>query len=538
MTYVSSSEPHRVDRRRLPRQQKQSERIAAVPLPLRLKRSSMLQMSLTRFPQQIGGFEILGSLGQGGMGIVYCARDNLLQRELAIKLLSGDWKDNPDALERFLREARILAQINHPHVVQIYSVGEHEGVPYFVMELLDGSIADAVRLKSPTVDQAKRWMLEAARGLAAIHEMGVVHRDVKPGNLLLTHATSVEPEHVKVADLGIARTSSDFGAPLTRVGVVLGTGGYLAPEAFRRERPLDSRADQYSLGVVFFELLARRAPQVDRNAATALLELAHQVRNAPDVREFRPEVDSATATVLARMLEQDPDRRFPSTAALVQALTQVQGGPAALAEPGLPRTKVEEKPDSGRTSRVRAVITDRIAADPVGVSFAAKAVAIGLLLLVIGIGGSYWQSSDPRGPDAPEQTGRRRGADQQQTIDALHREAWAKYLVAHYQLRAKPDEVWSLDLVDQSAGVLSAELKGAEDETVELTGRVEAQETRVIDGVSWDSYTLTLLGAGGRVVEWRVEFSEDEEVTRGEGIYRRAGAQRSFTVEDSEDFPE
>jgi hypothetical protein len=481
-------------------------------------------MSMTRFPKAIGGFEVLGSLGQGGMGIVYCARDHTLQRELAIKVQSGDWKEHPEALQRFLREARILAQINHPNVVQIYSVGEHEGAPFFVMELLQGSIADAARLKLPGIDQAKRWILEAARGLAAIHEMGVVHRDIKPGNLLLTRATSVEPEHVKVADLGIARASAEFGAALTRVGVVLGTGGYLAPEALRLARKPDSRADQYSLGVVFYELLARRAPYSPA-AETAPIVAGVQSRSAPDVREFRPEVDAATAEVLARMLSDDPEARFPNTAALVQALSTIQG-PA----PSLPLSPTEESsgPQAPPPPPALPAATGRVAPLPAGRSWQAWTAAL-LFVAALLVGTVYWRSMAPGEPVAATP------ADVQ-SIAAMQREAWAKYLIAHYELKSANGEAWTLDLLEQASGVLAAELKGAETGTVELTGRVDAQEWRTVDGVKWDSYRLTLMGAGGRSIEGSVEFSDD--ATAGTGSYVHAGATQAFVFVDSDDFPD
>ena len=484
-------------------------------------------MPTTKFPLQIGGFEILGSLGHGGMGIVYCGRDNTLQRELAIKVQTGDWERHPELLQRFLREARILAAINHPNVVQIYSVGEHDGAPFFAMELLEGSIADAARLKMPGIPQLKRWILEAARGLAAIHEMGVVHRDIKPGNLLLTRQTSVEEEHVKVADLGIASGGGQFGGSLTRVGAVLGTSGYLAPEAFRRERTLDSRADQYSLGVVFFELLARRAPYQDIGDR-AQLAASFEPRSAPDVREYRPEVDAATAQILARMLQDNPDDRFETTTALVQALTLIQSISASQAP----------VPHDANGSRLTppAQIT---AQSPPAADTASrwKAAALAGLALLLGSLAILWQASRSPDREVAPTTGPvpLPATSAAPTADSMHREAWAKYLLGRYRLKSwAEDDVWTLVLREQNAGLLSAELTGPEAQPIALQGRVESQSTQAMDGEDWDVYQLRLSGAAGAIVELRVEFSESS--TSGEGAYVRDGQRLRFDVEDSDDL--
>lgn len=544
-------------------------------------------MALTQIPRQIGGFEILGSLGQGGMGIVYCVRDQVLQRDLAVKVQTGDWQRHPELLQRFLREARILAKINHPNVVQIYSVGEHEGAPFFVMELLDSSIADAARLKSPGIAQCKRWMLEAARGLAAIHDMNVVHRDIKPGNLLLTRASSVEEEHVKVADLGIASAGEQFGAPLTRAGAVLGTTGYLPPEAFRLEHTLDARADQYSLGVVFFELLAKRGPYQDMGDQ-ALLAAILEPRTAPDVREFRPEVDAATAQIIARMLKDDPDERFESTQALVQELIRVQGvaarpahaptervaPPTAVSKPPaapiwsppapVPAPPTPPVPPAPQQSLALAPSVQPPAPIPAartlqrdsapaksgsGLKVAVavlSAVLISLLagLLYLGLReepdeDSGAASAEPAAivpgtePSSGAATFTAREAD---SDAALQSEAWAKYVLAHYVLRSRADKtkLWKLSLLEQDDGVIAAELEGVEDETIELTGRVEGQREETVDDTDWDIYELKLRGTGDRKLTVRIEFSDDE--TAGEGSYSLKGERQRFDVEDSIDL--
>jgi serine/threonine protein kinase len=484
-------------------------------------------------PKTIGGFEILDQLGQGGMGVVYRARDNALKRELAIKLQIGDWQRHPAMLQRFLREAQILARINHPNVVNIFSVGEHEGAPFFVMELLDSSLADAARLRMPSIVQLKRWMLEAARGLAAIHEVGVIHRDIKPANLLLTRATSVEDVHVKVADLGIASAGNLMGAPLTRAGAVLGTSGYLAPEAFRLERTLDARADQYSLGIVFYELLAKRGPFQDVSDS-AMLAAIFEPRTPPDVREFRPEVDEATALLLARMLADDPDQRFATTPELVQALAQIQGDtPSARVSVSNAPTNMPhairptmsilvEPPNSAPASKIK----------PLKLKWPQLAAA---LFLLAGVGyfgmGILQQKSASKLQPSDQST-----AALAQTAEALQRESWAKYLLSHYQLKTTdvPKKLWLLDLLEQRSGVIAAELVGPTADVIELTGRVDTQQVETIDGEELDVYQLTLLGTKGSSVSVRIAFSETE--TSGEGSFSDGKSVQEFEVTDSEEL--
>ena len=307
---------------------------------------------------EIGGFELIEELGRGGMGVVYRARDHALKRDLAVKLQNGEWTNDLLMLQRFLREAQILASINHPHVISIYAVGEHAGSPYFAMELLEYSVSDACKLKAPTMAQLKRWMLEAARGLGALHERGVIHRDIKPGNLLLTKANSLEPERVKVADLGIASSGNLFGPRLTQLGSILGTTGYLAPEAMQPDLSLDARADQYSLGVVFFELLARRAPFSDLERATAIRSGTAAPLHAPDIRLARPDIDPATAQLITRMLEFDRNARFPDTQSLIAALFKLQESNLASAVPSplQAKSRLPTQKKSSRTLLVLAIL--------------------------------------------------------------------------------------------------------------------------------------------------------------------------------------
>lgn len=492
---------------------------------------------MTRIPQYVGGFEIRGMLGHGGMGVVYRALDNSLHRELAIKLQSGNWKNNPVRLQRFLREARILAKINHPNVVQIYSVGEHEGAPFFAMELLEGSVADATDRKPLPIPQLTRWILEAARGLAAIHEMGVVHRDIKPGNLLLTKASSLEVEHVKVADFGIASAGEEFGDALTRGGAVLGTSGYLPPESFRAEHTLDGRADQYSLGVVFFELLAGQSPYVDMSDA-ALIEAILTPRMPPNVRDFRPEVDATIAEILHRMLQDDPDGRFPTMADLVKALVQVvdtrpaaEHSLAAVAS-ATPVTRLSRPVDIPRPDPPQ--VAWRFPVKLAAGTFA----ALSLVLMSVYL----WQSrplttvpdrqevapaSGDVSPPAVTPIG--------PAVDSLKSEAWAKYVLARYYLQTVDREKkWTLDLLDQRSGVIEAELDGLEDEPIELSGRVESHRVRTVDGEDLETYRLKFQGPAD--IELSVDFVFSDVDSTGSGKLMYYGDALRFKVLSSVDL--
>lgn len=500
-------------------------------------------MSSDSLPPYIGGFEILGEIGRGGMGVVYRARDPALQRDLAIKVQSGNWDEHREEMERFLREARILAKINHPNVVQIYSVGMHEGSPSFAMELLERSVADAARLRMPSVNQLKRWMFEAARGLAAIHDMGVVHRDIKPANLLLSTPTSVENEHVKIADLGIASSGDLFGTRLTQSGMVLGTTGYLAPEAWHPEANLDGRADQYALGVVFFELLAGRSPhQFDSDAEA--IEVMMAPPEAPDVREFRADVDAATAELIAKMLRVKPRERFATTTELVQALLAIlppsgadyrSPTPKPMAAPAAPaaidssRTRLYEAPTLARQAPARTRTRMR------------WLVLIPALILLPGLAWYVWRSAtrlDERVSAVPAistvvpASGE---PDEAASPTAASRSAWADYLLGHYYLRAEGHEaLLTLTLQSQEAGRFKASLEGLEAEALPLRGEVLSQVDEDREGVVWTVSEVRLTGPKKLQLALRIAFNDQD--TEGTGAMQRRDQHWLLSIDSSEDL--
>lgn len=264
----------------------------------------------------LGHYEIVSELGRGGMGVVYKAFEPALNRHVAIKELSPSLAHDPQLVERFLREARSMAALSDPHIIQIFYIGTDEATsqPFFAMEYVEGDSLSAILKRDGkfSVDNALKVLHQTAQGLATAHDHGVIHRDIKPGNLMLT-----QRGQVKVADFGIALATTDISKKLTSTGEFVGTPGYLSPEVCLG-KPVDQRSDIFSLGIVLFEMLSGRIPFGDESPLGLMLEVVKA--EIPNIQELNGEVDASTAAILARMVAKEPEDRFQSCQDLIAAL--------------------------------------------------------------------------------------------------------------------------------------------------------------------------------------------------------------------------
>jgi serine/threonine-protein kinase len=269
----------------------------------------------------IGRYAVTRRLGQGGMGSVYEARHVDLGRRVAVKTLSRALSDNPDFIERFLREGRIAAQIEHPHVVGVTDVGTHEGIPFLVMEFLEGRdlgelLKDRGRL---SVAQTIEILLPVIAALAVVHEAGLVHRDLKPGNVFLCSGAHGKV-HPKLLDFGIAKPNREESFTLTKSVEILGTPLYMAPEQIRNPREIDARADVYSLGIILYECVTGELPfEIENTSLFDLLAtiVAGKIRKP---RSLVPELSEAFEAVVLQAMAADRRDRFRSVGELGAAL--------------------------------------------------------------------------------------------------------------------------------------------------------------------------------------------------------------------------
>jgi serine/threonine protein kinase len=273
--------------------------------------------------RMVGDYELLERIPGGGMGEVYKARHRHLDKLVALKLLPAASHGSREMIARFQREMKAVGALDHPHVVEAYDAGEESGVIYLAMKLIEGSDLERfVMQRGPLpINEACELVRQAALGLHYLHQRGLVHRDVKPSNLIRTPDGTV-----KVLDLGLARWCAEVetGHFLTGLGQMMGTPDYLAPEQIENAADADARADLYGLGGTLFYLLIGRAPFGDHKPLFSKLE-AHRTKPPPDVRKLRAEVPEELAALVYRLLAKKPQDRFSSAAEVAAALAPFAG---------------------------------------------------------------------------------------------------------------------------------------------------------------------------------------------------------------------
>jgi predicted Ser/Thr protein kinase len=324
-----------------------------------------------------GRYELEELVGSGGMSAVYRAHDRLLERKVALKILHQRYGEDAEYLERFRREARAVAQLAHPNIVTVIDRGEDEERQFIVFEYIDGDdLKQLVERSGPLpVDQVVRLGLDVARALAFAHERGIVHRDVKPQNVLLNG-----DGQAKVTDFGIAR-SLDVERGVTQTGTVLGTSNYIAPEQASGQ-PVDERSDVYSLGVVLFELLTGDVPFVGDNFVAVAMK--HVNEPAPLVLERRPDAPPRLGQLIDAMLAKDHRDRPPMDTVVAEL--------EALREPttDAQATAVVRRPQAPRRRTAR-----RRSPWPLVLA------ALGAVLLGTAFGVAVLRDEDDGGPGAP-----------------------------------------------------------------------------------------------------------------------------------------
>jgi len=300
-------------------------------------------------------YDGLREIGRGGMAVVYAARDRKLNRDIALKVLPPELAYRVDVRERFVREAQTAARLNHPSIVPIYAVDDADGLVYFAMALVQGeSLAARLgRERKPPLRFVRQVLAQVADALAYAHRSGVVHRDIKPDNILLEHATG----RAVVTDFGIARAAESSGARLTQTGIAVGTPAFMSPEQAMGQRDVDGRSDVYALGLVGFLMLAGRLPF---DAETSAGQLLQRVQGTPfPLANFRPDLPFSMVDAITRAIAREPSARWPDAAAFAAALRAGDGDDAA-AEGQVARSDRDASPAQRPQDPARASVVDAL----------------------------------------------------------------------------------------------------------------------------------------------------------------------------------
>jgi serine/threonine-protein kinase len=307
-----------------------------------------------RVPIVLGGrYEIGPELGRGGMAKVFRATDNVLGRPVAVKVLAPQYAEDPSFVDRFRREAQAAARLNHPNLVGVYDTGSDDGIHYIVMEYIEGrTLADYLSGGGRIMPQRAIDIADAVTSaLAAAHTEGVIHRDIKPGNIMITPRGDV-----KVTDFGIARVVAGADT-VAQTAAVLGTASYLSPEQAQGER-IDPRSDLYSLGCVLYEMLTGRPPF--RGDSPVAVASKHVLEAPIPPSQLNPDVSPDLDAIVMRALAKNPENRYPSALAMHEDLERARRGEPVEATPLLPATASTQVLDRGpRTQVLEPVRPDR-----------------------------------------------------------------------------------------------------------------------------------------------------------------------------------
>ncbi|RME88195.1 MAG: serine/threonine protein kinase, partial [Planctomycetota bacterium] len=278
----------------------------------------------------IGDFRIIQELGQGGMGVVYKAHQITLDRVVALKMLNPSISGHKEALERFKREAQVVAKLNHPNIVQVYSVHQYGKLYYFAMEYVPGKSLDQyVKDFNPSLTEKIQLMIQACEAMAYAHSKGVVHRDLKPSNMLVT-----KEKKLLISDFGLVRVLGKDSQKLTASGAVLGTPAYMAPEqAMGDHKVVDPRADIYSLGVTLYELVTSKTPFEGQSSHDILFKIVTQ--EAPPPRNFKPNIDSRLENIIVKAMRKEPAKRYSTALEFAKDLKRYLAGEQVEAK-GIP----------------------------------------------------------------------------------------------------------------------------------------------------------------------------------------------------------
>jgi len=313
--------------------------------------------------EKLGPYKILGELGGGGMARVYRAWDERLHREVAIKLIDDRFA-MPDIGERFLREARAASGLNHPNICTVFDIGEKDGAPYLVMELLEGeALTDRIRRGVIPVAEILRYGAEIADALAAAHSRAIVHRDIKPANIFLVKKPNGSAQ-AKVLDFGLAKIEQhtneerEFASQLTGMGATVGTVSYMSPEQARGEA-LDARSDLFSLGVVMYEMATGRLPFRGNTSALVFVQLLGQMTPEP-VRRLNEQVPPELEQIIMKLLAKNARARFQSATELTDELQELAERRSGWLSRVKMRIASAPKEASARPGRISIAATPRL----------------------------------------------------------------------------------------------------------------------------------------------------------------------------------